>query len=71
MLVLGLLAAGLCVAATLVALHRLLSGVPSGSGGIGMVAGGFLNLKTAFGGALLLVGVGLLLFAARRGGRLK
>jgi len=71
LVVLGLLAAALCVAAALGTLRWLLSGVPPGSGGIGIVAGGFGLPTLACAAVLLLVSAGLLLFGALRGGRLK
>jgi hypothetical protein len=74
-LVLGLLAAALLFAAALGALRWLLAGLApgsGGSGGIGVVAGGILNLTVvACFAALLLVGACLLLFVALRRGRLK
>jgi hypothetical protein len=49
----------------------LLPAVPPGSAGIGAVAGGVMSKELAGALVLLLVGVGLLLYGALRGGRLK
>ncbi len=71
-LVLGLLAAALLFAAALGALRWLLTGLAPGSGGIGAVAGGLLDLTVvACVAAFLLIGACLVLFVARRRGRLK
>jgi hypothetical protein len=71
-LVLGLLAAALLFAAALGALRWLLAGLAPGSGGIGAVAGGILDLTVvACVAALFLFGACLVLFVALRRGRLK
>lgn len=71
-LVLGLLAAALLLAAVLGALHWLLTGVPPASGGVAAVAGGLLDLVVAACvAALFLAGACFALLAALRRGRLK
>jgi hypothetical protein len=57
--------------AALLALRWLLRGDTPGTGGIGASAGGFTLTEMASGLVLLIVVVGLALFAARRGRRLK
>jgi hypothetical protein len=53
------------------ALSRLLPAFTPGSAGIGAAAGGGMLGELASALVLLLVGVGLLLYGALRGGRLK
>jgi hypothetical protein len=67
----ALVAPAILVAALLALRWLLLRGVPPGSGGIGVVAGGFTLTELVSGLLLLIAGLGLLLFAALRGRRLK
>jgi hypothetical protein len=73
LIVLCVLAVPAILVTALLGLRWLLvrRGVPSGSGGIGAVAGGFTLMELVGGLLLFIVGLGLLLFAALRGRRLK
>ncbi|PYS78096.1 MAG: hypothetical protein DMF67_08870 [Acidobacteria bacterium] len=71
LVVLGAFVAALGVVFVLDALRWLLPMVTPDSAGIGAVAGGGMLTGLASALVLLLVGAGLLLFAALRGGRLK
>jgi hypothetical protein len=72
LLVLGLLAGGLLLAAALGALRWLLTGVAPATGSVGAVAGGMLDpFVAACVAALFLACACFALFAALRRGRLK
>ena len=71
LIALGVFLAALGAVFALDALSWLLPAVPPGSAGIGAVAGGVMSKELASALVLLLVGAGLLLYGALRGGRLK
>ena len=71
LIALGAFIAALGAVFVLDALSWLLPAVPPGSAGIGAVAGGGMSKGLASALVLLLVGAGLLLYGALRGGRLK
>ena len=71
LIALGVFLAALGAVFVLDALSWLLPAVPPGPAGIGAVAGGVMSKELASALVLLLVGVGLLLYGALRGGRLK